>query len=89
MVRKNLFSSYHTQLYPAYEVVCFGRKTCVAKDEKGCWSCENHPKVLIIRSKETLTRLRRRKHLESKRTNKLKIQSTLDFYKLFLRSVVT
>lgn len=83
-VRKNLFSSFHATLYPAYEVVGLGRKNCIAKDEKGCWSCENLPKVLIFRGKETLTSLRR-KHLESKRTNKLKIEPTLDFQKLFLR----
>lgn len=82
MVRKNLFDSFDTKLYPAYEVVCLEWKNCIDKDEKGCWSCENLPKVLIFRGKEILSSLRRRKHLESKRTKILKIQPTLDFHKL-------
>lgn len=74
---------------PAYEVVCLWRKNCIAKDEKGYWFCENLPKVLIFRDKETLTSPRRRNHLESKKTNKLKIECTIDFHNQFLRWIVT
>lgn len=60
--RKLLFSSCLVKPYPACEGdVCLGRGTCIAKDEKECWSSVNFPKVLVSRGKETLMSLRRRK----------------------------
>lgn len=60
--RKLLFSSCLVKLYSACEIdVCLGRGTCIAKDEKECWSSVNFPKVLISRGKENLMSVRRRK----------------------------